>query len=382
MVHLYKQPEIIELKENALERLPEICSKLGLERLYVFSGPTDTREIAETVIKILANSEYITPYQKIPVPIYAATEQNAIYVAQLLKRQKARGAVAVGGGVPIDVVKAGSHRMKIPYITIPTSPSNDSPASPTASLRRGTKYFYSTRVDPPIAVVEDLSILVNAPIESFRNGAGEVISKYSSVRDFEIARSFSRRFREKYPESLVRDFERRMIEATDGLSKKIDEMIDMNVNLQDRNSEYVKEFVSKIVEGINTSGIIMCLMGNTQMASGGEHLISHSIDMLQEYPGPHGQQCGMGTILTSYILENKYIDWRILKRRLEFIGAATKSKELGINDSVIIKAVGTEAKKLGEKRNRITVFELVEMNDKIAEDACRTTGVINNSMKE
>jgi glycerol dehydrogenase-like iron-containing ADH family enzyme len=104
--------------------------------------------------------------------------------------------------------------------------------------------------------------------------------------------------------------------------------------------------------------------------------------MLQEYPGPHGQQCGMGTILTSYILENKYIDWRILKRRLEFIGAATKSKELGINDSVIIKAVGTEAKKLGEKRNRITVFELVEMNDKIAEEVCRATGVINNSMKE
>jgi glycerol-1-phosphate dehydrogenase [NAD(P)+] len=80
----------------------------------------------------------------------------------------------------------------------------------------------------------------------------------------------------------------------------------------------------------------MSIGGSSRPASGGEHKFSHALDILSPDTGLHGEQCGIGSIMTMYLHGG---DWRWIRNSLRAIGAPVTPKELGIDDEVVVEAL-------------------------------------------
>jgi len=67
------------------------------------------------------------------------------------------------------------------------------------------------------------------------------------------------------------------------------------------------EAVKALFEALFGTGLAMTLVGTSAPASGGEHLLSHTLDMMAEVRGEshdlHGRQVGVGTLLSAALYQ-------------------------------------------------------------------------------
>lgn len=169
--------------------------------------------------------------------------------------------VAVGAGVINDLAKYVSARRGIPFMIIATAPSMDGFASDVAALiLDGLK---TSPVAPPARVIiGDTEVLRNAPLEMIRAGLGDMLGKYSSLKDWKLSHLL---FGEYYCETvaaLVRFSVQKCIANIHGYENR-DEAA-----------------VQSLMEGLTLSGIAMSFIGNSRPASGSEHHISHFWEMM------------------------------------------------------------------------------------------------------
>jgi glycerol-1-phosphate dehydrogenase [NAD(P)+] len=85
----------------------------------------------------------------------------------------------------------------------------------------------------------------------------------------------------------------------------------------------------------------MSIAGSSRPCSGSEHLFSHALDMINHQHAMHGEQCGVGAILTAYLYKS---NWQKIRNTLKQIGAPTTAAELGVKDAEIVKALELAAK--------------------------------------
>jgi len=115
----------------------------------------------------------------------------------------------------------------------------------------------------------------------------------------------------------------------------------------------------------------MSIAGSSRPASGAEHAFAHALDMIAEKPAMHGEQCGVGAIMTMYLhREDKY---KTIKEALEKLKAPTTVEELGVTDKELIKAL-TMAHKI---RDRYTILGESGLTERAATKLAEVTGVIN-----
>ncbi|HIP91347.1 MAG TPA: iron-containing alcohol dehydrogenase, partial [Methanothermococcus okinawensis] len=94
--------------------------------------------------------------------------------------------------------------------------------------------------------------------------------------------------------------------------------------------------------------ITISIAGSTRPASGSEHLFSHALDYLKrkyqlDVDSLHGEQCGVGTIISSYLHYKEgnlnYEDLENIRLSLKKVGAPTTGKELGFEEEILIEAL-------------------------------------------
>jgi len=71
--------------------------------------------------------------------------------------------------------------------------------------------------------------------------------------------------------------------------------------------------------------------------------------MIAPKPALHGEQCGVGAIMMSYL---HGAEWKYVRDALRNVGAPTNAKELGIKDEYIIEAL-VQAHKINPERYTI-----------------------------
>lgn len=194
--------------------------------------------------------------------------------------------VAVGGGAVIDAGKYMAFCRRVPFISIPTSPSNDGFASSNCSLYVDGKKTTVPAVIP-FGVIADLDIIRHAPSEMILAGTGDLMSNITAMHDW------------YYEESQ---------EATDVhafaamLSKKgVNSFV--RTPMEDiRNEIFIKELVSSMAMG----GISTMISGNSSPISGSEHMISHALDQIAEEPLMHGIQVGIASYLMALVQDHRH----------------------------------------------------------------------------
>jgi len=334
-------PRKVLLGSHILEKTKEVCKDLNLKDQLVINDSL-TKDIAgETVSDSLKCENLIVKNAE-----YKEVEK----VVKYLKENKNGSIIAVGGGSVIDIAKLASFAEKIPFISIPTTSSHDGIASSRASIVKDGKKT-SFEAHSPIAIIADISVIVQAPYRFLAAGCGDLIANYTAVKDWELAYRLRNEYYSEYAASLSL----------------------MSAKLMIENAEVIKngleESVRKVVKGLISSGVAMSIAGSSRPASGSEHLFSHALDRIAKNPALHGEQCGVGSIIMMYLHGG---NWREIRDALKTVKAPTNSKELGVSKEEI-----TEALMIAPTiRKRYTILGDKELSRDVAHSIAKRTGVI------
>lgn len=341
--HSIQLPREVIVGNNVISSISDICDRLGLHgNALVLSGET-TRKISGEMIK---RSLYKKHYASLSI-VREASFKEAERISDM--NSDFDFVIGTGGGKVIDIGKLVATKKHVPFVSVPTAPSHDGIASERVTIHTETEKA-SVRVDVPVAVVADIHILQNAPYRLIASGCADAISNFTAVHDWKMGRKRGEYYSE-YAASLS------LLAAE--IVMKSAEMIRRKEGRGIRN----------LVEALVSSGIAMSMVDSSRPASGAEHMFSHALDYLDS-PGLHGEQCGLGSIVTA---ELQGQDWARIRRSLEVIGAPITAEQLGISESVFVKAF-LDAKNI--RKERYTILDEIPLEkDRILQSG-RKTGVL------
>lgn len=199
--------------------------------------------------------------------------------------------VAVGSGVVNDLCKWVAAERGIPYAVHATAASmNGYSAANVAPSIRGVKSLFRARA--PLAIAADPAVIENAPFALTASGLGDAIAKPVSTADWLMNH---RLFGE--------DFSRPVAQIIDHVERSY-------VETPERLARRDPEAIRALFEALVYSGCAMTLQGSSLPASGGEHLVSHTLDMLGHVDGTghdlHGRQVGVATIFAAALYERTW----------------------------------------------------------------------------
>ncbi len=196
--------------------------------------------------------------------------------------------IAVGSGVVNDLVKWVSFLRKKPYITIPTAASMNGYASANvAASIEGLKMLF--HADACKAALVEPEVLYHAPEELTTSGLGDVLAKSVSSADWKLNQFLFGDYYCQFSVDLLKNLEPIYLNNPEGV----------------RNKE--ESAFKALFEALFYSSIAMTITGTSSPASGGEHLISHTLDMTAERDGKihdyHGRQVGVASILMAALYQ-------------------------------------------------------------------------------
>ena len=194
--------------------------------------------------------------------------------------------VAVGSGTVNDITKMAAHQVGLPYAIVATAPSmNGYTSSIAALLIEGVKT--SQPCTPPVACLGDLDMLAAAPYRMIAAGLGDLLSKPVSNADWLLALTLA----DGVYSNTAADLIAASADFVDGVAGQLP----------------APDAVGKLMASLCLSGLAMSVAGTSAPASGGEHLISHYLDMTHHAFGAandlHGCQVGVATIATAALYE-------------------------------------------------------------------------------
>ncbi len=110
--------------------------------------------------------------------------------------------MGVGGGKSVDVGKLAAFRLQLPFYSVPTSASHDGISSPFASLK-GLDRPYSLMAKPPVGILADIDVIASAPRRLLASGCGDLVSKLTAVKDWQLAHRVNGEYYGGYSASLA-----------------------------------------------------------------------------------------------------------------------------------------------------------------------------------
>ncbi|MFH0796670.1 MAG: sn-glycerol-1-phosphate dehydrogenase [Candidatus Omnitrophota bacterium] len=277
-------------RKRAVSRLPGFLSRLIRKKKILVLSDDVTYEIAgKKSVRILRKdfqvSSLVLSSDK-GKQVYADEK----YFPEIFSAGQDRNAIiTVGSGSVTDMGKYVAHNLKLPWISFPTAPSmNAYTSSVAAFLSGGMKVTVSTQ--PAIGVIIDLNVIGNAPLDLIKAGFADSLAKSFANADWKMASFLTGEGFCLLPFNITTEAEHKYLNKGRELCRRDEKT------------------VADLMEGLNLGGLSMVIAGVSSPASGGEHLISHFLDMIAHREGKkpfscHGLQVGLGTLVSSLIYE-------------------------------------------------------------------------------
>lgn len=199
--------------------------------------------------------------------------------------------LAVGSGSVNDICRMVSYRLGLEYGICGTAPSMDGYASVVAPLLVGkTKIVYQCSIARHIIL--DTDICKDAPYELLTAGVGDMIGKYIAILDWELSEMHTGEY---YCGRIA-----------DSVLKATKECIDEAYSLSERNPQSIE----KILNGLLTSGMGIAYSGSSRPASGTEHMIGQTWEIMDLEAGKelqlHGHDVGAATFVAISMYKKLY----------------------------------------------------------------------------
>lgn len=267
-------PTLVRVKTGALDRVGIYLQRAGLNQVVVLQSQGLISPLPERLQASLRQH----PIQVAGWEEVVANDMESAIRTFTSLPGKVNAIVGVGGGKALDVAKYVATLARLPYLAVPTSLSNDGFCSPQASLTiAGRRRSLPAAV--PYGLVIDTEVCRQAPRELTLSGVGDLVSKFTAVRDWKL--SFHQ------TGELVDDFAALL---SDG-----------SVHAFLSHPTFDQDGLRLLATALMMNGTAMAMCGSSRPASGSEHLISHALDQLLPKPRLHGIQVGVAAYLVSLL---------------------------------------------------------------------------------
>lgn len=340
--HLMELPTKVLVGEGVIEKIGDFVEENSSnKKIVIVSGENVRKNLSERILALLKKVVWVT-----------VKDPDLDNVKLVINQAKgAATIVGLGGGKSVDVAKLAAYCSGLRFYSVPTSASHDGIASPFASLK-GTSKPYSEKAKPPYGILADIDIIFSAPKRLLAAGCGDLISKITAVKDWQLARDEVGEYYGGYAANLALMSASVVIEAAN--NKK----------------GFDKETVRTIVEALISAGVASGIAGSSRPCSGSEHLFSHYLEKVAPGKGLHGEKCGIGTIMMAK-LHN--LDWKKITESLSNFGAPTSAREIGVSPELVIESL---VKANTVRPERYTILSKVKLTEKEAYELASSTGVI------
>nr|WP_237542726.1 iron-containing alcohol dehydrogenase family protein [Streptomyces sp. SID4919] len=340
MTRLIPSPVVVDIRAGALDDLVGVLADQRISssgKLAVaISGGSGAR-LRERLEPALPGAEWF--------PVGGGTLDDAIKLADAIKKGRYDAVVGLGGGKIIDCAKFAAARVGLPLVAVATNLAHDGLCSPVATLDNDAGRG-SYGVPNPIAVVIDLDVVREAPSRFVRSGIGDAVSNISCVADWELAH-------------------RQTGESIDGLAAAMARQAGEAV-LRHPGSVGDDAFLQVLAEGLVLTGISMSVAGDSRPASGACHEINHAFDLLfPKRAASHGEQVGLGAAFAMHLRgahdESRYMAEVLRRHELPVLPT-----EIGFSVDEFVQVVAFAPQ---TRPGRFTILEHLDLNTDQIKDA-------------
>ncbi|MFG3368841.1 iron-containing alcohol dehydrogenase family protein [Streptomyces sp. NPDC090032] len=277
LTRLIPSPVVVDIRAGAIDDLATVLADQRISsstgRLAIAISGGSGAVLRKRLEPQLPRAEWFE--------VGGGTLDDAIKLADAIKKGRYDAVVGLGGGKIIDCAKFAAARVGLPLVAVATNLSHDGLCSPVATLDNDAGRG-SYGVPNPIAVVIDLDIIREAPVRFVRSGIGDALSNISAIADWELA-------------ARERD------EDIDGLAAAMARQAGEAV-LRHPGGVGDDAFLQVLAEGLVLTGIAMSVSGDSRPASGACHEINHAFDLLfPKRAASHGEQCGLGAAFAMFL---------------------------------------------------------------------------------
>jgi len=269
---------------DALDALPQTAQAIDESGNWLIIADARTFEAAGQFIAEKLRGQGYTPQIFIVPDVDGESPVADDRTRDFLLQQAPEASlyIAVGSGVINDLVKWVSFLRKRPYITVATAPSmNGYGSANVAATIDGLKVLF--HAEAPLAVFSTPQILAEAPFELTTSGLGDVLAKPVSSADWKLNQLLFSDYYCQFSVDLLKELEPVYLDNPDGIQAK------------------EPEAIKALFEALFYSSVAMTITETSSPASGGEHLLSHTLDMLAGrdslHHDFHGRQVGVCSIL-------------------------------------------------------------------------------------
>ncbi|MGD8500643.1 MAG: iron-containing alcohol dehydrogenase, partial [Phycisphaerales bacterium] len=277
--------------EDALERLPDVLGTFVEGRRIVLVADERTWNIAgRRAQETLERAGWSVQDIVVPDTVHGSPVCDDITHEWLNDQLPPTDiALAVGCGVINDLTKWWAFEHRLPYAVVATAATmNGFTAANVAPALKGVKTIIPARA--PFAVFAIPSIIVEAPFELTAAGLGDIIAKPVSTADWTLNHIFHGEYFCRFCSEIINALEPYYFDRPEDI----------------RNRQ--RTAIEALFNALLYSGIAMTIAGTSAPASGGEHLLSHTLDMMSGIDGVahdlHGRQVGLGAIFASAIYDH------------------------------------------------------------------------------
>ncbi|MBU3179801.1 sn-glycerol-1-phosphate dehydrogenase [Clostridium psychrophilum] len=350
------------IKKDAIEKLPEILTELGYKKILLIAD-TNTYKVAGNKVEDILVKENVN-FKKYVYHVEDADlipNEESIGKLMIEVEKDTDIIVTVGSGTLNDLAKFVSYRLGISCMIVATAPSMDGFASDSSALiLDNLKTTCAANCD--VAIVGDINILKEAPMDMILAGFGDILGKYSALNDWRISQVINDEYLCEVAYKMASDSLNKCIKNSEGIKNREDIAMEA------------------LMEALIGAGIAMSYVGKTRPASGSEHHLAHYWEMMFSFDGKkallHGTKVGIATVITAKlreILVNSNIDFEI---------AISKAKkfdqdEWKANVEKLFKRAATGIITLNEKDNLNSIEDKLKRIDIIKEKSDKIISIIN-----
>ena len=310
-MHSFRLPYHLIVDEGIFFRIPEVMEDVipNISELKMILVTEENLkgifgEILDEITGDFPNSELYL--------IKKADYDSAVALAKYITMNDIKLVIGFGGGTVLDLAKFAAFVSKTTLISLPTTLSNDSLASPVAVLGTEGLARKTFKCTIPDAILVDADVIMSAPDRQLLSGIGDTISKYTALNDWKIAYLAG-------------------AEYVDDFAYMISKMAFNSICYNDMKELKSKDFIKRLTQALVMGGLAMEIAGSSRPSSGSEHLFCHALEEnFSDYVNvPHGIAVAMGSygacifqqrnigkitrVLHDYNIPVKPSDWKITK---------------------------------------------------------------------
>lgn len=280
----------IQIGKGAIKGLGDMARPFAGQTVYL-AGDENTLPLAQpraTVSLEAAGCKVAVHTFPSPAGKHLITNESLVGSMLLNKPADAGLLIAVGSGTMNDTARVISAKCGVPYIVIATAPSMDGYASVTSAVVMGGSKK-SVPLCAPYGIIGDTDILQTAPDAMLSAGAGDMLGKYTALRDWELAHQQMQEDRCPGIASLV-------ALAANRVTERLHRLYDRE-----------ETALAALTDALVLSGLAILLHGTSRPAAGLEHQIAHhwEVDALRRdfYGGLHGHYVGLAALAACRMYE-------------------------------------------------------------------------------